>query len=330
MRAYSGDPIKLAAPDPVLSAELLNFVANRYGLSAQSPRKLGGSFNLNVLLNDHVLRVYGPWVSAERLSELQRIRQTLQARGVPVPDLRLALDGSPWCIFGDCVLEVERYVDGAPMKSLEQLRLGMRMLGQLHSLMADLEVNVPPPLANHLPEELALAATEDVIALIHTWGPTPQEERYAEIAETLARTLPVMDLPRQPVHGDFWHNNVLFREDALVAILDFDFMGMRPRVDDLALPLSYFFQFGGQLADVRELIAAYDSGATPPLSDDERRALPSAMARMALSFLQYLLIPGGEAYAQRARREFNTSRGPACEWWLNAWRDPALQEVAFI
>lgn len=222
------------------------------------------------------------------------------------------------------------------MDSLEQLRTGMHMLGRLHSLMADLDVHVPPPLANHLPEELALAATQDVITLIHTWGPTPQERQYAEIAETLARTLPVMDLPRQLVHGDFWHNNVRFREAELVAILDFDFMGMRPRVDDLALPLSYFFQFGGQLSEVRELIAAYDFGAAhpersrrAPLSDQERRALPWAMARMALSFLQYLLLPGGEAYAQRARQEFNQSRGPACEWWLNALRDRAFQEVAF-
>src|SRR6185436_9038860 len=149
MRVFHGDPIKLAAPDPVLSAELLEFVARRYGLSVQSPRKLGGSFNLNVQLDNHVLRMYGPWVSAERLSELQRIRGILQTRGVPIPDLRPALDGSSWCSFGDCVLEVERYVAGAPMRSFEQLRLGMQMLGQLHSLMADLEVQVPPPLANH-------------------------------------------------------------------------------------------------------------------------------------------------------------------------------------
>ncbi len=32
MRVYHGDPIKLAAPKPTLSAQLLAFVGHRYGL----------------------------------------------------------------------------------------------------------------------------------------------------------------------------------------------------------------------------------------------------------------------------------------------------------
>ena len=112
----------------------------------------------------------------------------------------------------------------------------------------------------------------------------------------------------------------------VVAVLDFDFMGVRPRIDDLALPLHTVLQTGTRPADVRGLVDAYDSGCATPLSDLERRALPFAMARMSLSYLQYLVLPGDEQYALRCRREFNEKRGPACEWWLDAMRDAAFWE----
>lgn len=49
-------------------------------------------------------------------------------------------------------------------------------------------------------------------------------------------------LPRQLVHGDFWDNNVRFRDLDIVAVLDLDFMEERPRIDDLALTLYYVTQ----------------------------------------------------------------------------------------
>jgi Ser/Thr protein kinase RdoA (MazF antagonist) len=330
MRVYHGDPAKLAAPRPAPSPELLQLVAERYGLRVDQPRDLGGSFNLNVLVDGHVVRAYGPWISAERLQELRRIRRTLRARGIPIPDLRAAIDGAPWSAFDNYVLEVERYVNGAPMDSWERLRIGMRTLGRMHTLMADLDVRVPPPMANYLPQEFTPAATHDATAVIRAWGPTPQEERYAEIAETLARILPVMELPCQLVHGDFKDSNVLFCDAELVAVLDFDFAGVRPRVDDLALPLGYLLRTGAGLTQVRQLIDAYDSGCATPLSDQERRALPFAMARTALSFLQYLVLPGDAAYVRRLRREFNEKRGPTCEWWLRAMRETAMRERGFL
>lgn len=196
----------------------------------------------------------------------------------------------------------------------EQLRAGMRMLGRLHTLMEDLTLELPPPIANHLPQELALDATLDATTFIRAWNPTPQEEQWAETAETLARLLPVVDLPHQLVHGDFWNNNVLFHETSVVAVLDFDFAGLRPRIDDIALPLAYAVQMGMPLTDVGDLVGAYDSSSMNPLSIVERRALPFAMARMPLSFLQYLLLPPvNSAQAQSLRQEFNDKRGPTCE-----------------
>ena len=331
MRVFHGDPVKLAAPDPTLSPALLEFVAERYDLCIDAPRDLGGAFNLNVWVDNHVVRVYGPWVSAERGQALQQIRQTLKRAGIPIPDLRPTLDGSLWATFGDNFLEVEQYITGEPMDLGQQFRAGMQLLGRLHTLMADLALQHPPPIANHLPQEFALDATHDATAFIRAWNPTPQEAHLAEVAETLAGLLPVVDLPCQLVHGDFWDNNVLFQDTTAVAVLDFDFAGVRPRIDDLALPLSYAVENHLPLTAVRELLDAYDSGCEIPLSRAERRALPFAMARMALFFLQYLLIPLSDpAHAPRLRREFNEKRGPTCEWWLNQIQDGTLSEDLFV
>jgi hypothetical protein len=46
---------------------------------------------------------------------------------------------------------------------------------------------------------------------------------------------------------------------------------------------------------------AIQAGCATPPSDRERRALPFATARMALSFLPHLLLPGDPGYMQRLR-----------------------------
>jgi len=282
------------------------------------------------LLKEHVVRVYGPWVSSDRLVDLQQIRGALLGRGVPIPELVPAADGKTWCRFGDCVMEVERYIPGSPMSGAERLRVGMLLLGRLHAFMADLDVVRPPPLANHLPQDRAVDATAAATAYVLEHDPSPMDEHYCKVAEELAGMLPVHELPTQLVHGDYWDNNVLFRDETVVAVLDFDFAGVRPRVDDLALPLGYLLTAGHGRSQILDLIAAYDSGADQPLTPQERECLPLAMARAALFFLQYLLMPSNDdAYTRHARQEFRDKRGPACEWWLNAFNSGTISTATF-
>lgn len=329
MRVYQGDPMKLACASPTLSNELLQFVERRYGLQVQKAVQLGGSWNLNVSVDNYVVRVYGPWVEFERLQEVQRVRQQLKRKGMPIPALKLACDGASICTFKDCCVEVEQFIDGTPMETWPQLLAGFHTLGQLHNCMVKINLEVPPPVANHLPEELALPATADVLAVIRAWPLTEAEQQYADAVEELVYLLPILHLPVQLVHGDFKDNNLVFREDKLVAVLDFDFMGIRPRIDDLALPLHTLLAHGIALSKVRELLEQYEVGNGTSLSDQERRALPYAMARMALSYLQYLMIPGDQEYMAKCRREFGESRGPACQLWLNMLKHAAFRENAF-
>jgi Ser/Thr protein kinase RdoA (MazF antagonist) len=81
-----------------------------------------------------------------------------------------------------------------------------------------------------------------------------------------------------------------FRGARPVLVADFDFMGERARIDDLALTLhcarSDLDADGGsarERARLSHLVASYDAGLDLPLSADERAALPVAMARQPLS-----------------------------------------------
>ena len=110
---------------------------------------------------------------------------------------------------------------------------------------------------------------------IRAWRPTPAEARLADLAETLAGR--ELDCPvpirRQLVHGDFWDDNVRFRRRQVALVTDFDFLGGRPRTDDLALTL---YHTSIDIADVTsdpvqlaELVGAYEAGLGTRLSQDE-------------------------------------------------------------
>jgi Ser/Thr protein kinase RdoA (MazF antagonist) len=123
---------------------------------------------------------------------------------------------------------------------------------------------------------------------IRGWEPTPAERHLAAVAEELAGL--ATRLPRQLVHGDFWDNNEGFRGGRPVLLADFDFMGERARIDDLALTLHCArcdLDTGDgpveERARLGRLVASYDAALDLPLSAGERAALPLAIARQPLS-----------------------------------------------
>jgi homoserine kinase type II len=93
-------------------------------------------------------------------------------------------------------------------------------------------------------------------------------------------------------HGDFWDNNVLFRGDRIALIADFDFMGERRRIEDIALTLYFshisegYFESEAmsdkRAAELKRLLNLYESGLACPLTEREKAALPIAMALQAL------------------------------------------------
>jgi len=265
---------------------------------------LGGSSSLNLLVGEgdrrYVVRVHRPHVTPGRLGAIHQARRVLLAGGTPCAPPVATREGKGWATWEGRLVEVEGYVGhDAVMDSWERLEAGMGLLAQTHNLLRDLDVGEEgrrPRVANQLASADVTACVRRGVERIRAWEPTPAERRLADVAEELAELVTqaeaglVARLPRQLVHGDYWDNNVLFRGGRPVLLADFDFMGERPRIDDLALTLhcarSDLGAEGGPVeerARLGRLVARYDVALDIPLSASERAALPLAIARQSLS-----------------------------------------------
>ncbi len=239
-----------AKPSPALFGVLRDC----YGIdSAEGVTDLGGSSNLNLLVcvgpRQYVVRVYRPYVTSARLSDIHLVRRALARGGVPCSSVMGTREGEPWTQLGDRLVEVEDYVErDAKMDSWERLLAGLPLLGRIHTLLGHVKVSASgatPVFANHVEPQDALSWTMRAARRIQAWNPSPAQMHLAQLAEELAQAVGDAErevtpsLPRQLVHGDFWDNNVFFRDGRVVFVADFDFMGERARIDDLALTL-YF------------------------------------------------------------------------------------------
>jgi Ser/Thr protein kinase RdoA (MazF antagonist) len=281
----------------VVSADLEEFLRAHWGVWRAGPAAdLGGSCNLNLLVTDgrspRVARVYRPFVTGQRVQALQAVRHHLADHGVPTARPIPAASGRGWETFHGRAVEVEPYVAApATMNTLARVRIGLKTLGRVHALLREFPSGpaaTAPRFANYVGAEGLVEAVGAGTGRIRGWKPTPAEARLADLADQLAQTLAHQSFPahRQLVHGDFWDNNVRFRDGKVALVTDFDFLAERPRIDDLALTL-YFTSI--DLADLAcdpstlvELTDAYESGLDGGLPRPERAALPPAMARQPL------------------------------------------------
>lgn len=287
------------------SPALLDVVADAYGLSVDESQDLGGSSNLNLLVagnqGKYVVRVYRLWVTEARLADMQRARLRLASNGVPCALPVLTLRGESWTRIANRLVELEPYVEhDGMMDSWERIETSLPLLGRIHTLFRSLNVSADGRIAlaaNHIPPEDTLAGTLQGAKFVRAWHPTPVELELADRAESLAHLVDRAErdggrFPWQMVHGDFWHNNVLFRDGRIVQVADLDFMGERARIDDLALTLYYTNSTYAEdrtsperIGRLRRLVDAYDRALNEPLSTAERAALPIALARTTLAFI---------------------------------------------
>lgn len=284
------------------SDELVAEVSRSFGLAPPDAwSDLGGSWTTNLRLDwpdrePLVVRLHRGSTSPARLAAVQAARQAVAAAGIPTVLPIPASDGSPFVVLGNRrPAELERYVRwNERMNTPPRLEAGFAVLGQVHDA---LRAGTIPPAArttdyaNHLHSEQAVAATRRGAERIHGW----HDAGLTQLAERGVRHIDAVAAAEEPlragqlsqlVHGDFWDNNVLYQDGVLAAVIDFDFMGERPRIDDLALTLYFFLLEPGRdlpkaadRAQVRRFVDAYDAGTTLPLSADERAALPLAIAR---------------------------------------------------
>jgi homoserine kinase type II len=336
-----------------ISPTLFPALRDRYGIGdgeAAQAKDLGGSSNLNLLLNDRVrgqgfvVRVYRSWVTAARLADMQLVRRRLANGGVPCAQPKPTFTGESWTMVDGRLVEVEPFVEhDAVMDSWPRLEVGLPLLGRIHTLLRPLQAITDgryAPAHNNIEPHEVLPGTRRGIGRIRQWRDvSPVELQLASASDELAQLvdreqgrLDVTELPRQLVHGDYWDNNVLFRDGRVVLVADLDFMGERARVDDLALTLYYTNSTfsddptsDDRLRRLRTLVDAYAAGLNETLTPSERAALPVVLARTSLAFIAMIACVDTEMNARRLAAEMTVDVG----WALAIMRDLDRWRSAF-
>ena len=305
--------------------------------------RFGGNNKANLRLTttgraDVVARVYPPTTSLARVRAIQQARIALADAGLPyVGPLRTPSGETLVTLPGDSVLELEDFVPGDDMNSLGEIVLAMPLLGRTQTVLARHKTSYAgqyPPTANHVASYAIRRLAAQLVTRAAEWS--EDLIRLAHRAQDLADALAVAEAGlaaghQQLVHGDFWNNNVLFVDNRVSVVLDLDFMGFRPRIDDLALTLYYTrSDFLGPLDQAARLewivriVNAYDSGLDEPLTHEERRALPFALARMILYGLRYIAANSDDAAVQDRLR----GDAPDVDWSLDLVRSPESWQEA--
>ena len=169
------------------SEELAKQIYINYGIDISLASDLGGSYNLNLHTKDVVVRVYQPYVSAERLLGIQNVRQYLSNNGIPCSQIIPTISGETIFSFENRVVEVEQFVEKIDkMDTFERVKIGLSWLGRIHSLLSNIVVSdavKKSPVANHVQPKNALLWTLRGTDFIRKMNPTPNQIDFINDAE---------------------------------------------------------------------------------------------------------------------------------------------------
>ena len=150
------------------SQELFHAVRTAYRIELDTePVDLGGSSNLNLFISGKfdqwVMRVYRPYVTAERLETIQASRQAISLGGIPCEGLVPTHDGQPWISFDGRLVEMVQYIEhDAEMDTWEALEIGLPVMARMHDILRDTDIGEAarqPLFANYIEPTQVLSST---------------------------------------------------------------------------------------------------------------------------------------------------------------------------
>jgi Ser/Thr protein kinase RdoA (MazF antagonist) len=299
-----------ASPDDPAVSALIGRVARGAGWA-----DIGGGFNLNVRIDAEppvVLRVHRPWVRRGRVAGLRRLRERLQRTHVRVAR-PIRISGCDLLRAGDRWAEIEEFIDHVQPRADEDSYVRLfEELGRLHTaLKAVWEPSPPEPLDDH---RTFGQLRYSVGFTRRRLGPRsePVVYRMRQLTGELAKLRKEVELPCTPIHGDYKLGNAGELSDGSWATFDLDFARVRERLYDIAGSLNHVAQSGAfqgglvrlpavDLLEPRRLLDAYEGTAPEPLTRDEHRWLPGALALIPLHWAATAgLVGGGISEAESA------------------------------
>ena len=307
-----------ASPDDPAVSALIARVARAAGWA-----DIGGGFNLNVRIDAEppvVLRVHRPWVRRGRVAGLRRLRERLQRSQVRVAR-PIRISGCDLLRVADRWAEIEEFIDHVQPRADEDSYVRLfEELGRLHTaLKAVWEPSPPEPLDDH---RTFGQLRYSVGFTRRRLGPRsePVVRRMRQLTGELSKLRKEVELPCTPIHGDYKLGNAVELSDGSWATFDLDFARVRERLYDIAGSLNHVAQSGAfqgglaglpavDLLEPRRLLDAYEGTAPEPLTRDEHRWLPGALALVPLHWAATAGLVGD------AIQEAESAMTAAEAWW---------------
>jgi Ser/Thr protein kinase RdoA (MazF antagonist) len=206
------------------------------------------------------------------------------------------------------VYELFEYIPGQSYpQTLEATFDSGRVLGLYHKLLEDFHSEWTPPTGSY---HMAPAVEQGLRAIPTTLGNDPQIvpllswllDAYRQAAEAVEK-LGMEHWPKQIIHADWHPGNMLYRDNHVVAVIDYDSARQLPRVIDIANGSLQFSILGGD-EDVskwpeyidetrfKRFLRGYDEVAL--ISQAEIRAIPPLMIEALIAEAVFPIAATGQ------------------------------------
>jgi len=235
--------------------------------------------------------------SERRVSLAHAIQNHLAERDFPLARLIATRNDESIVQMGEDLYELFEFVGGGPYEArIEQTREAGRVLGLFHEKVADFAVppdaaggsyhdvlgirtalaNMARSISSH---DSVVGYETDLDAVVHVLY-----EEYDAAADRV-NTVGQDALPRQVIHGDWHPGNMIFRDDKIVAVVDYDSCREAERAVDVANGLLHFSLLAGRHPNEwpdhadEDRLAAFAAGyrGVRPMNDAELRCIPHLM-----------------------------------------------------
>ncbi|MCH7903157.1 MAG: homoserine kinase [Armatimonadetes bacterium] len=270
-------------------------IAGDYALTEVEVEPFDGgansSFALHAREGEYVLTVFDEKSLAE-VDKVGKLLQLLADHGFPTTRILQTREGALATMFGDKPVMVKEYIDGQVVMDLDA-----KMVSQVGAAMARLH-KVPSP--DYMPDEHAYGRQAFSQVIGRKINPEYETWLSNELAH-LESNIP-SGLPKGLIHGDMFYDNVLFEDEDLKAVIDFEEACCYYKVFDVGMGIVGLCADGTtiDLHRARALVDGYQQ--VQRMNDEEREALQTFVeyAATATSFWRFRRFNIDTPTAERA------------------------------
>ncbi len=246
----------------------LKKIALSYGIKALDFKAMeGGNTNSNYYIrgeqSDYMLTL-AEEKSWEETQQLATLLQWLEKYGFVTSKVHLSLDAETVTVYAGKPVLIKKWIEGKVCENMSG-----DMLGQIGESMAKLhQIPAPEFLPKLHPYGLQMFSTVVDKAIDKAY-----ESWLAKQIQILNQNLPD-NLPSGLIHGDVFFDNVLFKDNKIKAIIDFEEACCYPLLFDLGMAILGLCRTNEEidLMKIKALIKGYEE--LRPLENLEKEFLP--------------------------------------------------------